>query len=61
MMAKLEHFYNWVRGYGFYVTKDEQGEYLAVKPGTCPYPLQFDWSAGACIKAGDCGCDELKR
>jgi hypothetical protein len=23
----------------------------------CPYPLRGDWSARACIKAGDCGCD----
>ena len=29
--------------------------------GTCPYPLRNDWSARACIKAGDCGCDERER
>lgn len=26
--------------------------------GTCPYPLRNDWSIRACIKAGDCGCNE---
>ena len=28
---------------------------------TCPYPLRHDWSARACIKAGDCGCDEKDK
>ena len=28
---------------------------------TCPYPLRNDWSAKACIKAGDCGCDEQSK
>lgn len=23
----------------------------------CPYPIQKDLTAGACIRAGNCGCD----
>jgi hypothetical protein len=57
----LARVYNGIRGYGFYWVEtpgSPAGKYLAIKPGTCPYPLRLDWSAKACIKAGDCGCDE---
>jgi hypothetical protein len=27
----------------------------------CPYPLRDDWTARACIKAGDCGCSNSVR
>jgi len=46
--------WNALRGYGFYFADGA----LQIKPGTCPYPLRNDWSVKACIKAGDCGCDE---
>jgi hypothetical protein len=58
---KAERFYNWIRGYGFYWARDEHGWYMEIKEGTCPYPVQFDWSAKACIKAGECGCDEREK
>lgn len=48
--------YNWCQGCRFFMTKDEHGEYLDFTEKCCPYPLRFDWSARACIKAGDCGC-----
>ena len=46
--------WNALRGYGF---GWEDGA-LTPRRGTCPYPTRKDWSARACIKAGDCGCDE---
>jgi hypothetical protein len=58
-MKWLERLYNRIRGYGFEWAKD--GDYLIVKPGTCPYPIHFDWSAETCIKSGDCGCDKARQ
>jgi hypothetical protein len=58
---RIEWFYNWIRGYGFYWARDEHGWYLEIRKGTCPYPVQFDWSAKSCIKAGECGCDEKEK
>jgi hypothetical protein len=58
----IERFYNAIRGYGFYWVRTNDGSsaggYIEVKEGTCPHPVQFDWSAKACIKAGLCGCHE---
>jgi hypothetical protein len=59
----VETFYNWMRGYGFYWVKtpgSPAGGYIEMKPGTCPYPLKFDWSVKACKKAGLCGCVQLR-
>lgn len=27
----------------------------------CPYPIQDDWTARACIEAGTCGCNNEPR
>ena len=27
----------------------------------CPYPIRKDWTARACIEAGDCGCSNGTR
>lgn len=27
----------------------------------CPYPLSDDWTARACVKSGECGCDNKPR
>ena len=54
---------NALRGYGFSMRTytDLSGrEFHSLTPwcGTCPYPTRHNWSARACILAGDCGCDE---
>ena len=54
---------NALQGCGFSWVSMHPGESPTIVPwrGTCPYPLRKDWSAKACIKAGDCGCDERER
>ena len=27
----------------------------------CPYPINGRWTASACWRSGDCGCDNRKR
>ena len=57
-------FLNWWRGLGIVWIKTPgtpAGGYFEIRPGTCPYPIRDDWSAKACIKAGDCGCDERDK
>ena len=53
---------NALQGCGFsWSDPDGRGKTIIPWRGTCPYPLRNDWSAKACIKAGDCGCDERER
>ena len=40
---------------------DGYGKTICTWRGTCPRPLRNDRSARACIKAGDCGCDERSK
>jgi hypothetical protein len=58
---RVVRFWNWIRGYRFFWVEtpgSPAGGHIDFTPGTCPYPLRNDWSAKACIRAGDCGCDE---
>lgn len=48
---------NALQGCGFYFDRENVMRFWK---GTCPRPLRNDWSAKACIKAGDCGCDEQR-
>lgn len=48
--------YNWLQGCRFFWVADERGGYLDMTEKCCPYPVRFDWSVKACVKAGDCGC-----
>ena len=60
----LIELWNNLRGYGFdwiETPGTPAGGYVEPRPGTCPRPLRNDWSAKACIKAGDCGCDEATK
>lgn len=50
--------FNWLQGCRFFWATDKHGRYMDMTEKCCPYPLRFDWSAKACIKAGDCGCSK---
>jgi hypothetical protein len=52
--------YNWLQGCRFFWVPDNHpaGGYFDMTEKTCPYPLRFDWSVRACVKAGDCGCSK---
>lgn len=57
--SKLVFAWNWIRGHRFYWVETPGtpgGGYWDMTDSTCPYPVRDDWSAKACIKAGDCGC-----
>lgn len=41
------------QGCSFYWSSDNV---LMMTRKTCPYPTQEDWSAKACVAAGQCGC-----
>ena len=45
--------YSWIKTPG-----SPAGGYVMPWKGTCPHAIRNDWSARACIKSGDCGCDE---
>lgn len=49
--------YNWLQGCRFFWVRPA-GEipYLDMTEKCCPYPIRFDWSVKACVKAGECGC-----
>jgi hypothetical protein len=60
----LERLWNALRGHGFSRVQTPgtpAGGYIRPWRGTCPYPIRADWSARACIAAGDCGCDEKDK
>lgn len=64
MKHPLIKWWNRLRGYGYYWVETPgtpAGGYIEALPGTCPHAIRNDWSANACIKAGDCGCNELER
>lgn len=48
--------FNWLQGCRFFWVADEHGGYFDMTENCCPYPIRFDWSVRACVKAGDCGC-----
>ena len=51
--------YNWFQGCRFFWVETHGspgGGYLNMTEKCCPYPIQFDWSVKACVKAGYCGC-----
>lgn len=49
--------YNWLQGCRFFWVRPEgDTPYLDMTEKCCPYPIRFDWSVRACVKAGDCGC-----
>lgn len=58
---RLERWWNERRGLGFNWVDDDHRGYFEVRPGTCPYPVLFDWSVKACQKKGFCGCNENNR
>ena len=49
--------FNWLQGCRFF-WKDGS---LEMTEKCCPYPIRFDWSVKACVKAGDCGCVKGSR
>lgn len=49
---------NALQGCGYHWRRSKNDSVMIIWPRTCPRPLRNDWSARACIKAGDCGCDE---
>lgn len=53
MRRWIEVAFNWLQGCRFFWAP---GGYLDMTEKCCPYPLRFDWSVKACVKAGDCGC-----
>ena len=64
MRILLLRILNALQGCGFSWVKtpgSPAGGYIRPWRGTCPYPLRSNWSARACIKAGDCGCDERSK
>ena len=51
--------YNWLQGCRFFrvaTPSSPGGGYWDMTEKCCPYPIRFDWSVRACVKAGDCGC-----
>ena len=64
--AQMKHLFwrilNALQGCGYsWRDPDGYGKTICTWRGTCPRPLRNDWSARACIKAGDCGCDEQSK
>lgn len=69
-MPDLKHLFwrlwNALHGHGYsmrWYTDTTGRSYRSLTPwrGTCPRPLTNDWSAKACVKAGNCGCDEREK
>lgn len=55
----IEVAYNWLQGCRFFWVStpgSSAGGYIDMTEKCCPYPVQFDWSVKACVKAGHCGC-----
>jgi hypothetical protein len=56
--------YNWAQGYRMYWVEtpgSPAGGYWDYTEKMCPYPIRFDWSVKACVRAGDCGCNKGLR
>ena len=56
----VEYAYNWLQGCRFFWVEtpgSPAGGYFGMTEKCCPYPVRFDWSVRACVKAGDCGCN----
>jgi hypothetical protein len=55
----IETAYNWLQGCRFFWVEtpgEPGGGYLDMTEKCCPYPVRFDWSVKACVRAGTCGC-----
>ena len=60
----LEGAFNWAQGCRFFWVEtpgSPAGGYLDMTEKCCPYPIIFNWSVKACVKAGHCGCNKGAR
>ena len=60
----LEVAFNWLQGCRFFWVEtpgSPAGGYIDFTEQCCPYPVIFDWSVKACVKAGKCGCNKGSR